>query len=217
MLDIGRSVLHFFARKKLYRQTYAVEYLHPVRAKMRCNFFFRPPSWKKKAWTLLKKFKACHWSIRVSFLETARGHWIFFDHVTLLPPFTLVMGVSMIPNIPKFFTLWLDLASGIHSWEWEFRGLQDRRQWKAESLKFPKIPAKLCLNGRLWTQFGRFYFWNFPGFLKKTISRGDLGLHRPEKFASKSWIRRGAILVFSTHLVRWNPRQRRELWTWRAH
>ena len=66
-------------------------------------------------------------------------------------------------------------------------------QWKAESLKFPKIPAKLCLNGRLWTQSGAIVFWNSPKFRKKTISRGDLGHHRPENFSSRSWIRRGAI------------------------
>ena len=28
---------------------------------------------------------------------------------------------------------------------------------------------------------------------KKTVSRGDLGQHRPEKFSSRFWIRRGAI------------------------
>ena len=28
---------------------------------------------------------------------------------------------------------------------------------------------------------------------ERTISRGDLGQHRPEKFSSRSWIRRGAI------------------------
>ena len=28
------------------------------------------------------------------------------------------------------------------------------------------------------------------------ISRGDLGQHRPEKFSSRSWIRRGAISCF---------------------
>ena len=36
------------------------------------------------------------------------------------------------------------------------------------------------------------YFFIFPE-IKKTISRGDLGQHRPEKFSSRSWIRRGAI------------------------
>ena len=56
-----------------------------------------------------------------------------------------------------------------------------------------KIPAKLCLNGRLWTQFGRFVSETFRKFRKKTISRGDLGQHRPEKFSSRCWIRRGAI------------------------
>ena len=69
----------------------------------------------------------------------------------------------------------------------------DRWQWKTKSLKFPKIPAKLCLNGRLWTQFGRNIFRNFPEFREKTISRGDRGQHRPENFSSRCWIRRGAI------------------------
>ena len=41
---------------------------------------------------------------------------------------------------------------------------------EGQSLKFPKIPAKLCLNGRAWTQFDRITFWNFPEFRKKAIS-----------------------------------------------
>ena len=64
---------------------------------------------------------------------------------------------------------------------------------KGQKFIFPKIPAKLCLNGRLWAQFGRFFFRNFQEFRKSTISRGDLGQHRPEKFSSRSWIRRGVI------------------------
>ena len=64
---------------------------------------------------------------------------------------------------------------------------------EGKSLKLPKIPAKLCLNGRLWTQFGIIAFRNFPEFREKTISRGDVGQHRPENFSSRSWIRRGAI------------------------
>ena len=48
-------------------------------------------------------------------------------------------------------------------------------------MKLLKIPAKLCLNGRLWTQFGRTIFETFQNPGKKTISRGDLGQHRPEK------------------------------------
>ena len=27
-----------------------------------------------------------------------------------------------------------------------------------EDLNFPKIPAKVCVNGRLWAQFGRLFF-----------------------------------------------------------
>ena len=38
-----------------------------------------------------------------------------------------------------------------------------------------------------------FFFRNFSEFRKKTISRGDLGQHRPENFSSRSWIGRGAI------------------------
>ena len=60
-------------------------------------------------------------------------------------------------------------------------------------MKFPKIPAKLCLNGRLWTQFGRNNIMKFSRIPEKTISRGDLGQHRPEKYSSRSWIGRGAI------------------------
>ena len=67
------------------------------------------------------------------------------------------------------------------------------RKTEAKSLKFPKIPPKLCLKGRLWTQFGRIIFGNFPEFREKTISRGELGQCRPEKFSSRSWIRRGVI------------------------
>ena len=64
----------------------------------------------------------------------------------------------------------------------------DRWQWQANILKFPKIPAKLCLNGCLWTQFGRFFFSTFQNSRKKrflaailaniglTISQADLGL-----------------------------------------
>ena len=70
---------------------------------------------------------------------------------------------------------------------------QDRWHRKAKSLKFPKTPAKLCLNGGLWTQFDGIIFRNFPEFLKKTISRGNLGQHRPEKSSSRSWIRCGAM------------------------
>ena len=60
-----------------------------------------------------------------------------------------------------------------------------------QKFKFPKISAKLCLNRRLWTQFGNFpfYFSRISG--KKTTSRGDLDQHRPEKFSSRYWIRRG--------------------------
>ena len=64
--------------------------------------------------------------------------------------------------------------------------------WKAKCLKFRKIPAKLCLNGRLWTQFGRRVLRFFSEFRKISISRGDFGQQRREKFPSRSWIRRGA-------------------------
>ena len=37
------------------------------------------------------------------------------------------------------------------------------------------------------------YFWNFPEFQEKTISRGDLGQYLLEKFSSRCWIRRGVI------------------------
>ena len=37
------------------------------------------------------------------------------------------------------------------------------------------------------------FFFNFPEFRKKTISRDDLGQRWPQKFSSRSWIRRGAI------------------------
>ena len=63
---------------------------------------------------------------------------------------------------------------------------------KGQKFKLLKIPAKLCLNDRLWTQFSRFFF-KLSKIAEKTISRGDLGQHRPEKFCSRSWIRRGAI------------------------
>ena len=55
-------------------------------------------------------------------------------------------------------------------------------------MKFPTIPAKLCLKGRLWTQFGRFFFETFQNSGKKRflaaisakidlrISQADLGL-----------------------------------------
>ena len=64
---------------------------------------------------------------------------------------------------------------------------------EGQKFAFSKIPEFFCLNGRLWTQFGRIVFYNFPEFRKKMISRGDLGQHRPEEFSSRSWIRRGAI------------------------
>ena len=64
---------------------------------------------------------------------------------------------------------------------------------KAKTLKFPKISAKLCLNGRLWAQFCRCVFGNFPEFRKKTISRGNLGQHLLEKLSSRSWIRLDVI------------------------
>ena len=38
-----------------------------------------------------------------------------------------------------------------------------------------------------------FFHVTFSVFRKKNISRGDLGQHRPAKFSSRSWIRRGAI------------------------
>ena len=67
-------------------------------------------------------------------------------------------------------------------------GLRPVTKWKAKSLKFPKIPAKVCLNGRLWTQFGRFFFSTFQNSGKKIFlaaisaniglrnSQADLGL-----------------------------------------
>ena len=64
---------------------------------------------------------------------------------------------------------------------------------KAKKFEFPKIPTKLCLDGRLWAQFCRFCCWNFPEFRTKSISRGDLGQHLLEKFSSRSWIRRVVI------------------------
>ena len=66
---------------------------------------------------------------------------------------------------------------------------------EGQKFEIPKIPAKLCLNGRLWTQFiwWIFLFATFQNSEKKNISRGDLGQHRPEKFSSRSWISRGAI------------------------
>ena len=55
-------------------------------------------------------------------------------------------------------------------------------------MKFPKMPAKLCLNDRLWTQFGRTFFETLqnsmnirflPAILANIglrISQVDLGL-----------------------------------------
>ena len=53
---------------------------------------------------------------------------------------------------------------------------------EGQKFAIPKIPAKLCLNGRLWTQFGRIIFRNFPGFRKKTISRilANIGLRNSQ-------------------------------------
>ena len=68
-----------------------------------------------------------------------------------------------------------------------------KKKCKAKSLKFPNIPVKLCLDGRLWGHFCRICFRNFPEFRTISISRGHLGQHLLEKFSSRSWIRRVAI------------------------
>ena len=50
-------------------------------------------------------------------------------------------------------------------------------KWKADSLKLPKIPAKLGLDGRLWARFCRICFRkNFPEFRKKNVNseRGEI-------------------------------------------
>ena len=64
---------------------------------------------------------------------------------------------------------------------------------KGQILKFPKITPKLCLNGRLYGPNLVFFFLTFQNSGKKTISRGDLGQHRPENFSRRCLIRRGAI------------------------
>ena len=50
-----------------------------------------------KARVLLTMLKACHWSVRVSLMETARGGNLFWP-CHPLPPFT---GVTVIPSIPS--------------------------------------------------------------------------------------------------------------------
>ena len=59
-----------------------------------------------------------------------------------------------------------------------FGGVKTVDNGRPKVLKFPKIPAKLCLNGRLWTQyFDGIIFQDFTEFREKkstTISRGDL-------------------------------------------
>ena len=48
---------------------------------------------------------------------------------------------------------------------------------EGQKLKIPEDPSQtLPGRGRLWAQFVHFFF-NFPVFWKKTISRGDLGQH----------------------------------------
>ena len=63
---------------------------------------------------------------------------------------------------------------------------------EGQSLKFPKIPAKLCLNGRLWTQLRRNISETFRNW-EKTIYRGDLDQHPPENSQADLGLKRGAI------------------------
>ena len=69
---------------------------------------------------------------------------------------------------------------------------------EGQKFEIPKMPAKLCLNGRLWAQFGSAFFFFYSRIPRKTISRRDLGQHRREKFSSRSWIRRG-VISYSSH------------------
>ena len=78
-------------------------------------------------------------------------------------------------------------------WNDEGKKLVRPGTMKGQKFKIPEDPNFAWAVGRLWTQFGMMLFWNFPEFQKKTISHGDFGQHRPEKFSSRSWIRRGAI------------------------
>ena len=53
--------------------------------------------------------------------------------------------------------------------------------------KYPKIPAKDCLDGRLWARLIGFLVWNVPVSGKKVdFSGGDLGQHLLEKFNDAS-------------------------------
>ena len=45
---------------------------------------------------------------------------------------------------------------------------------EGQKLKFPKIPAKLCLDGRLWTQFGKTIFEIFLNSGKKRFLAANL-------------------------------------------
>ena len=63
---------------------------------------------------------------------------------------------------------------------------------EGQKFRFPKIPAKGCLDGRLWAQFCRFFFGTFR-FSGGNKSRRDLGQHLLENFSSRSWVRCGMI------------------------
>ena len=58
-----------------------------------------------------------------------------------------------------------------------------------------------------------FYFilWKFPKIQKKWISGGDLGQNVLENLSNRSWILKRRDFACSTHFVRRNQRQHREI------
>ena len=77
MLNTGRSDLRCFWRKVL--QVYLGA--RPTEScKVRRDFFSPPLG---KSLNMIDKWKAYHWSIRGALLETARGRYFCFGHVTL--------------------------------------------------------------------------------------------------------------------------------------
>ena len=63
------------------KNLHALGYLQPVRAN--AAQLFSASAWKRPEYYNREKLKACHWSTRVSLLETARGCGTQTDHVTI--------------------------------------------------------------------------------------------------------------------------------------
>ena len=67
---------------------------------------------------------------------------------------------------------------------------------EGQRFEIPEDPSQSVPEGSPMDPIWYYYFLKLSRIPGKTISHGDRDQHRPEKFPSRPWIRRGAISCF---------------------